>query len=180
MLEPERQLEPKGLRRKKKRKKKKWEAKKEYFLQYKKGWALQGFDIDNTAAYHAIEDSKALHASRWQTKEGIYRIKRQALPDVRDAPLHDDNAAASSTDVKPRWRSWDINVIPNGTGQDTYASSWSSTYESFGPLRTFHSFSPPVSPSNDTCRVSFVLVFGLFGLGFVVVGGRLLWRQRSF
>ena len=69
--------------------------------------ALQGFDIDNTAAYHAIEDSKALHARRWQTKEGMYRIKRQALPDVRDAPLHDDNAAASSTDVKPRWRSWD-------------------------------------------------------------------------
>ena len=25
--------------------------------------------------------------------------------------------------------------------------------ESVGPLRTFHSFSPPVSPSNDTCRV---------------------------
>ena len=63
----------------------------------------------------------------------------------------------------------DINVIPNGTGQEIpYAFSWSSTYESFGPLRTFHSFSPPVSPSNDTCRVSFVLVFGLFGLGFVV------------
>ena len=61
--------------------------------------AIQGFDIDNTAAYQAIEDSKALHARRWQTKEGMYRIKRQALPDVRDAPLHDDNAA--------RWRSWD-------------------------------------------------------------------------
>ena len=29
------------------------------------------------------------------------------LPDVRDAPLNDDNAAASSTDVKPRWRNWD-------------------------------------------------------------------------
>ena len=97
--------------------KRKWEAKKEYFLQYKKdgshppcidlAMALQGFDIDNTAAYHAIEDSKALHARRWQTKEGIYRIKRQALPDVRDAPLNDDNAAASSTDVKPRWRNWD-------------------------------------------------------------------------
>ena len=49
--------------------KRKWEAKKEYFLQYKKdgshppcidlAMALQGFDIDNTAAYHAIEDSKA-------------------------------------------------------------------------------------------------------------------------
>ena len=97
--------------------KRKWKAKKEYFLQYKKdgshppcidlAMALQGFDIDNTAAYHAIEDSKALHARRWQTKEGIYRIKRQALPDVRDAPLNDDNAAASSTDVKPRWRNWD-------------------------------------------------------------------------
>ena len=97
--------------------KRKWEAKKEYFSQYKKdgsrppcidlATALQGFDIDNTAAYQAIEDSKALHARRWQTKEGMYRIKRQALPDVRDAPLHDDNAAASSTDVKPRWRSWD-------------------------------------------------------------------------
>ena len=82
--------------------------------------AIQGFDIDNTAAYQAIEDSKALHARRWQTKEGMYRIKRQALPDVRDAPLHDDNAAASCSDVKPRWRSWDgetvlwdISVIPN-------------------------------------------------------------------
>ena len=89
----------------------------QYISQYKKdgshppcidlAMALQGFDIDNTAAYHAIEDSKALHARRWQTKEGIYRIKRQALPDVRDAPLNDDNAAASSTDVKPRWRNWD-------------------------------------------------------------------------
>ena len=69
--------------------------------------ALQGFDIDNTAAYQAIEDSKALHARRWQTKEGMYRIKRQALPDVRDAPLYNENAAASSTDVQPRWRSWD-------------------------------------------------------------------------
>ena len=97
--------------------KRKWEAKKEYFSQYKKDGcrppcidldtALQGFDIDNTAAYQAIEDSKALHARRWQTKEGMYRIKRQALPDVRDAPLHDDNAAASCSDVKPRWRSWD-------------------------------------------------------------------------
>ena len=28
-------------------------------------------------------------------------------PVVRDAPLHDDNAAASCSDVKLRWRSWD-------------------------------------------------------------------------
>ena len=77
-------------------------------------------------------------------KTVLYRIKRQALPDVRDAPLDDDNAAASSTNAKPRWRR-----IP-------YASSWSSTHESFG---RFTLFSALVSPSNDTCRWSFVLVF---------------------
>ena len=97
--------------------KRQWEAKKEYFLRYKKdgsrppcidlATALHGFGIDNTAAQHAIEGSKALHARRWQTKDGIYRIKRQALPDVRDAPLDDDNAAASSTNANPRWRNWD-------------------------------------------------------------------------
>ena len=69
--------------------------------------ALRGFGIDNTAAQHAIEESQALHPRRWQTKDGIYRIKRQALPDVRDAPLDDDNAAASSTNAKPRWQNWD-------------------------------------------------------------------------
>ena len=63
--------------------------------------------IDNSAAFQAIEDSKALHARRWQTKEGTYRIKRRALPDVRDVPLQDDNAAASCSDGKPRWRCWD-------------------------------------------------------------------------
>ena len=105
-FEPKRQLEPKGL------------EPKGYgnFEQYKKdgrppcielNTAIQGFNIDNTAAYQAIEDSKALHARRWQTKEGMYRIKRRALPDVRDAPLQDDNAAASCSDGKPRWRSWD-------------------------------------------------------------------------
>ena len=52
--------------------KQKWEAKKHYFEQYKKDgprppcidldMAILGFNIDNTAAYQAIEDSKALHA----------------------------------------------------------------------------------------------------------------------
>ena len=51
--------------------------------------ATLGFNIDNTAAFQAIEDSKALHARRWQTKEGTYRIKK------------DDNAAASCSDGKP-------------------------------------------------------------------------------
>ena len=95
----------------------KWEDKKHYFEQYKKDVprppcidldrAILGFNIDNSAAFQAIEDSKALHARRWQTKEGTYRIKRRALPDVRDAPLQDDNAAASCSDGKPRWRCWD-------------------------------------------------------------------------
>ena len=97
--------------------KQKWEDKKHYFEQYKKDGACPpgidldratfGFNIDNTAAFQAIEDSKALHARRWQTKEGTYRIKRRALPDVRDEPLQDENAAASCSDDRPRWRCWD-------------------------------------------------------------------------
>ena len=97
--------------------KQKWEDKKHYFEQYKKDGACPpgidldratfGFNIDNTAAFQAIEDSKALHARRWQTKEGTYRIKRRALPDVRDEPLQDVNAAASCSDDRPRWRCWD-------------------------------------------------------------------------
>ena len=76
--------------------KQKWEDKKHYFEQYKKDGvcppgidldrATLGFNGDNTAAFQAIEDSKALHARRWQTKDGTYRIKRRALPDVRDEP----------------------------------------------------------------------------------------------
>ena len=64
----------------------------------------------------------------------------------------------------------DINVIPNGTGQEIpYASSWSSTYASVGPLRTFHSFSPPVSPSNDTCRVFVCLCWCLGCFAWVLL-----------
>ena len=54
--------------------KRQWEAKKLYFLDYKKdgarppcidlAMALHGFGIDNIAAQHAIEGSKALHARR--------------------------------------------------------------------------------------------------------------------
>ena len=95
----------------------KWEAKKLYFLDCKKdgtrppsidlAMALHGFSIDNIAAQTAIEGSKARHARRWQTKDGTYRLKRHALPDVRDTPLDHDNGAASSTDANPRWRNWD-------------------------------------------------------------------------
>ena len=46
--------------------------------------AIRGFNIDNKAAQKAICDAKAIHARRWQTKEGTYRIKEQLLPDVRD------------------------------------------------------------------------------------------------
>ena len=65
------------------------EAKKLHFLDYKKdgtrspcidlAMALHGFGIDNIAAQHAIEGSKALHARRWQTKDCTYRLKRRAL-----------------------------------------------------------------------------------------------------
>ena len=45
---------------------------------------IGGFNIDNKAAQKATCDAKAIHARRWQTKEGTYRIKEQLLPDVRD------------------------------------------------------------------------------------------------
>ena len=63
----------------------------------------------STILQHRVqfEGSKALHARRWQTKDGTYRLKRHALPDVRDAPHVYHNAAASSTDANPRWRDWD-------------------------------------------------------------------------
>ena len=81
------------------------EAKKLYFLDYKKdGTRLLVLTWPwhfNIAAQNAIEGSKALHARRWQTKDGTYRLKN-ALSDVRDAPLDYDNAAASSTDANPQ------------------------------------------------------------------------------
>ena len=165
--------------------KQKWEAKKHYFEQYKKDGprppcidldrAILGFNIDNTAAYQAIEDSKALHARRWQTKEGMYRIKRRALPDVRDAPLQDDNAAASCSDGKPRWRSWDGDYAM-GYQQ---SSLMNRTMDTLCFLQEFYIgvrwAASDVSPSShlafhipNTCRVLFVLCCVL-GLGCLLL-----------
>ena len=66
----------------------KWEVTKEYFQGYK-GFTcpfsvnleatIRGFDIDNMAAQQAIEESKALHARRWQ-------IQGRHLPHQRARP----------------------------------------------------------------------------------------------
>ena len=167
--------------------KRKWKAKKEYFLQYKKdgshppcidlAMALQGFDIDNTAAYHAIEDSKALHARRWQKKIFTVLRGRLCLMYVMHLStmtmllllaqmLNRDGGTGMKTMLR------DINVIPNGAGQGIpYAPVLPRGVQhmrTLGRFGRFTLFSPPVSPSNDTCRGSFVLVFGFFGLGFLV------------
>ena len=69
----------------------KWEATKLYFQGDKSctrpssldlAVAIHGSGIDNIAAQSAIDGSKALHARRWQTKDGTYRLKRHALPEV--------------------------------------------------------------------------------------------------
>ena len=131
--------------------KQKWEAKKHYFEQYKKDGprppcidldrAILGFNIDNTAAYQAIEDSKALHARRWQTKEGMYRIKRRALPDVRDAPLQDEQDNGYL-------------MLPPGVLH----------MSALGRFGRFTLFSPRVSHSKHLpCSFCFVLCFG-FGV----------------
>ena len=60
--------------------------------------AIAGFNVDNKAAKKAISDAKAVHARRWQTKEGTYRLKEQLLPDVRDVrdvAMADDLEAGS-------------------------------------------------------------------------------------
>ena len=124
-------------------------------------------------------------ARRWQTKEGMYRIKRQALPDVRDLstmtmqlPL----AQMSNRDGEAGMETmlWDISVIPNGTGQEIpYASSGSSTYECVGLLRTFHTFSPLVSPSK-TLAVSLFVFVGVWGLGVVVALLCFCFRNPEF
>ena len=65
----------------------------------------------------------------------------------------------------------DISVIPNGKGLEIpYASSGSSTYECVGPLQTFHTFSPLVSPSiHLPCPCLLLLVLGVWcGCCFVV------------
>ena len=51
--------------------------------------------------------------------DGTYRLKRHALPDVRDTPLDCDNAAASSTDANPRWRNWDEDYARLSWTRDT-------------------------------------------------------------
>ena len=156
--------------------KQKWEAKKHYFEQHKKDVprppcidldrAILGFNIDNTAAFQAIEDSKALHARRWQTKEGTYRIKRRALPDVRDAPLQDDNAAASCSDGKPRWR-----FIPNELDNGYLTLPPGVLHMSaLGRFGRFTLFSPRVSHSKHLpWSFCFVLCFGFGGVCCFVV-----------
>ena len=51
------------------------------------------------AAQNAIDGSKALHARRWQTKDGTYRLKKHVLPDVRDGQDIYDDADASASDA---------------------------------------------------------------------------------
>ena len=49
--------------------------------------ALVGFNVENHAAQQALQHAKELHARRWQTKDGTYRLKRPHLPDVRDSDV---------------------------------------------------------------------------------------------
>ena len=91
--------------------KKRWESTKETFAGYRGQNCLAGintadaikqFNINNEAALNTVNAAKALHARRWQTKEGTFRIKSHTLPDVRDRQDGRDvreNAAASPGDT---------------------------------------------------------------------------------
>ena len=135
----------------------KWKAKKEYFLQYKKdgshppcidlAMALQGFDITTLQRIMQLKTRKHyMHVDGRQKKIFTVLRGRLCLMYVMHLStmtmllllaqmLNRDGGTGMKTMLR------DINVIPNGAGQGIpYASSWSSTYENFGPLWTFHSF----------------------------------------
>ena len=94
----------------------KWKTAKLYFRDYKRCTrpfsldlevAIRGFDIDKMAAQKEIDGSKALHARRWQTKDGTYRLKKHVLPDVRDGQDIHDDAGASASDAILHPQEWD-------------------------------------------------------------------------
>ena len=86
----------------------KWEATKLYFRDYKS--CSRPFSIDLAvamAAQNAIDGSKALHARRWQTKDGAYRLQKHVLPDVRDGQDIYDDADASASGAILHPQEWD-------------------------------------------------------------------------
>ena len=107
----------------------------------------------------------------------MHRIKRRALPDVRDAPLHDDNAAAlaqmSNRDGEAGMETmlWDISVIPNGQDKGYLMLPPGVLHMSaLGRFGRFTLFSPRVSPSKHLpCPFCFVLVFWVWGVCCFVV-----------
>ena len=136
--------------------------------------AIQGFNIDNTAAYQAIEDSKALHARRWQTKEGMYRIKRRLclmyVTRLSTMTMQLPLAQMANRDGEPGMETmlWDISVIPNELDKGYLMLPP-------GVLHMSALGASNVSPSShlafhlpNTCRVLFVLCCVL-GLGCLLL-----------
>ena len=126
--------------------KRKWEAKKEYFSQYKKDGCrvkLLSLQLPDT-----------LQCCQCQSLVARYTVSKS---------MHVDGRQKKECTVS-RGRPCLISVIPNGTGLEIpYASSGSSTYECVGPLRTFHTFSPLVSPSKHLpCPCFLLLVLGVW------------------
>ena len=147
--------------------KQKWEAKKHYFEQYKKDGprppcidldtAIPGFNIDNTAAYQAIEDSKALHARRWLMYET--RLSRMIMQLPLAQMANRDGDAGMETML------WDINIIPNEQDNGYLMLPPGVLHMSaLGRFGRFTLFSPRVSHSKHLpCSFCFVLCFG-FGV----------------
>ena len=90
--------------------KQKWEDKKHYFEQYKKDGACPPcIDLDTLTTLQHFRQLKTqkqnMHVDGRPKKVRTYQ--EASPPDVRDEPLQDDNAAASCSDGKLRWRCWD-------------------------------------------------------------------------
>ena len=160
--------------------KRKWEAKKEYFSQYKKDGCrppcidlIRHYKALTLTTLQRIRQLKTqklyMHVDGRQKKECTVSRGRLCLMYVMhlstmtmQLPLAQMSNRDGETGMETML--WDISVIPNGTGQEIpYAFSGSSTYECVGPLRTFHTFSPLVSPSKHLpCPCLLLLVPGVW------------------
>ena len=134
--------------------KRKWEAKKEYISQYKATllaltwpWHFKALTLTTLQRIMQLKTRKHyMHVDGRQKKVFTVSRGRLCLMYVMHLStmtmlllLAQMSNRDGGTGMKTMLR--DTNVIPNGAGQGIpYASSWSSTYESFGQLRTSHPF----------------------------------------
>ena len=127
--------------------------------------AILGFNIDNTAAFQAIEDSKALHARRCTVSRGEPCLMYETRLSRMIMQLPPAQMANRDGDAGMETMLWDINIIPNELDNGYLMLPPGVLHMSaLGRFGRFTLFSPRVSHSKHLpCSFCFVLCFG-FGV----------------